>query len=393
VLPFANIGGDPEQEYFADGVTESLTTDLSRISGAFVIGRSTAFTYKGKTVDLKQIGRDLNVRYALEGSVQRAGNRMRVNVQLVDTETGAHLWGERFDKPVADLFDMQDEIVSRLANRLGHELAVAEAKRAERAATPDSMDHLFLGLSHLHRGHTAEHLDKARIHFDRALELDPENVSAMVRRAAIDVYFVAGYLSDDRAERLRLAEARLSKAIRLRPDSAAAHTHLGDLFCRTNRVEQGIAECERALAINRNFAQAHATIGLAKSLDGQFDETETHVREAMRISPLDSRAGLWMLFAGLAKLLAGRDDEAVARLKRSTELNPNFSITHFILAAAGARCGRPDEMRAAARAGLELDPGFNIARYRALPLSDNPVFVAQHERVIEGMRMAGLPEE
>jgi adenylate cyclase len=138
VLPFANIGGDPEQEYFADGVTESLTTDLSRISGAFVIARNSAFAYKGKAGDVKQIGRDLNVRYALEGSVQRSGNRMRVNVQLVETDTGAHLWAERFDKPVADLFDMQDEIVSRLANRLGQELAAAEARRAGRAANPDS---------------------------------------------------------------------------------------------------------------------------------------------------------------------------------------------------------------------------------------------------------------
>ena len=130
VLPFANIGGDPEQDYFVDGVTESLTTDLSRISGGFVIGRSTAFTYKGKAADVKQIGRDLNVRYVLEGSVQRGGNRMRVNVQLVDAETGSHLWGERFDKPVADLFDMQDEIVSRLANRLRAELCGVEARRA-----------------------------------------------------------------------------------------------------------------------------------------------------------------------------------------------------------------------------------------------------------------------
>ena len=152
MLPFANIGGDPEQDYFVDGVTESLTTDLSRISGAFVIGRNTAFTYKGKRVDLKQIGRELNVRYVLEGSVQRAGNRMRVNVQLIEAETGAHLWAERFDKLVADLFDMQDEIVSRLANRLGHELAVAEARRAERAVNPNSMDHYFLGQAHLKKG-------------------------------------------------------------------------------------------------------------------------------------------------------------------------------------------------------------------------------------------------
>ena len=145
VLPFANIGGDPEQEYFVDGVTESLTTDLSRISGAFVIARNTAFTFKGKAVDVKKLGRELNVRYVLEGSVQRGGNRLRVNVQLIDAETGNHLWAERFDKPVADLFDMQDEIVSRLANALDAELIAAEARRAERSPHPDAMDLVFPG--------------------------------------------------------------------------------------------------------------------------------------------------------------------------------------------------------------------------------------------------------
>ena len=147
VLPFANIGGDPEQEHFVDGVTESLTTDLSRIRGSFVIARNTAFTYKGKAVDLKTIGRELNVRYVLEGSVQRGGNRMRVNVQLIDAETGNHLWAERFDKPVADLFDMQDEIVARLADALNAQLVAAEARRAEQAPNPDSMDLYFQGLA------------------------------------------------------------------------------------------------------------------------------------------------------------------------------------------------------------------------------------------------------
>ena len=152
VLPFANISGDPEQDYFVDGVTESLTTDLSRISGSFVIGRHTAFTYKGKAVDLKKIGRELNVRYVLEGSVQRSGNRLRVNVQLIDAETGNHLWAERFDKPIADLFDMQDEIVSRLANTLNAQLMAAEARRAEHSLHPDAMDLYFLGRASLNKG-------------------------------------------------------------------------------------------------------------------------------------------------------------------------------------------------------------------------------------------------
>ena len=173
VLPFANIGDDPEQDYFADGVTESLTTDLSRISGSFVIGRHTAFTYKGKAVDLKQIGRELNVRYVLEGSVQRGGNRLRVNVQLIDAETANHLWAERFDKPVADLFDMQDEIVSRLANALNAELIAAEARRAERSLHPDAMDLYFQGRAIFNKGQTPENLTQAQGFFERALALDP----------------------------------------------------------------------------------------------------------------------------------------------------------------------------------------------------------------------------
>ena len=158
MLPFTNIGGDPEQDYFADGVTESLTTDFSRISGSFVIGRHTAFTYKGKVVDLRQIGRELNVRYVLEGSVQRGGNRLRVNVQLIDAETANHLWAERFDKPVADLFDMQDEIVSRLANTLNAELIAVEARRAEHSPHPDSMDLYFQGKALWNKGPNAENM-------------------------------------------------------------------------------------------------------------------------------------------------------------------------------------------------------------------------------------------
>src|SRR5690242_19709817 len=166
VLPFANLGGDPEQEYFVDGVTESLTTDLSRISGSFVIARNTAFTYKGKPFDVKQIGRELNVRYVLEGSVQRSGNRLRVNVQLIDAETGAHIWAERFDKPVADLFDMQDEIVSRLANTLSAELITAEARRAERSLHPDAMDLVFQGRGWLNKGLTPDYMAQARGFFE-----------------------------------------------------------------------------------------------------------------------------------------------------------------------------------------------------------------------------------
>jgi TolB-like protein len=214
-LPFANIGGDPEQDYFVDGVTESLTTDLSRISGAFVIARNTAFTYKGKAADMSQIGRDLNVRYVFEGSVQRSGNRMRVNVQLIEAATGAHLWAERFDKPVADLFDMQDEIVARLANQLRSEFVAAEARRAERAPNPDSMDLVFQGHALLYRGPTPDNLAKARVLYERARELDPGNVDALARVGAVDTIVGSLFMTADPASALVVAETSLAKALSL----------------------------------------------------------------------------------------------------------------------------------------------------------------------------------
>jgi TolB-like protein/class 3 adenylate cyclase len=222
VLPFANIGGELEQDYFVDGVTESLTTDLSRIRGSFVIGRNTAFTYKGKAVDLKQIGRELNVRYVLEGSVQRGGNRMRVNVQLIDAETGSHLWAERFDKPLADLFDMQDEIVARLAGALNAQLVAAEARRAEQTPTPDSMDLYFQGLAWYNKGRTPDHVAQARSFFDRALSADPNNVEALLYSAGANAVEGVHLFVTDRMPAFAAAEAKLTKALSLVPTTPAA---------------------------------------------------------------------------------------------------------------------------------------------------------------------------
>jgi TolB-like protein len=222
VLPFTNIGGDPSHEHFADGVTESLTTDLSRIRGAVVIARNTAFTYKGNPLDVKTIGRELNVRYVLEGSVQRGGNRMRVNVQLIDAETGNHLWAERFDKPLTDLFDMQDEIVARLAGALNAHLIAAEARRAEQAPNPDSMDLYFQGSASLNKGWTPDNLAQARSFYDRALTADPGNVDALVGSASADTVASALLFVTDPMAALMAAEAKLTKALSSVPDHARA---------------------------------------------------------------------------------------------------------------------------------------------------------------------------
>jgi TolB-like protein/class 3 adenylate cyclase len=389
VLPFANIGGDPEQDYFVDGVTENLTTDLSRIGGLFVLARNSAFSYKGKAIDVRQVGRELNVRYVLEGSVQRSGKRLRVNVQLIDAESGIHLWADRFEKPVAELFDMQDEIVSRLANTLSVQLTAVEAWRAKSSLHPDAMDLVFQGFASLAN---PEHLTQARGFFERALAIDPRSVRALVGMANIDMTMGVDLLTDERAALLSAAETNAIKALSLAPDYALAHLILALVCIVTNRAGQGIAECEQALALNRNLAYAHGAIGLAKLYMGRPAETEGHVLEAFRLSPRDISAYRLMRVVGVAKLQLGADSEAVGWLRRSIEAKRNHPLAHFALAAALGLLGALDEARTAAKAGLALNAGFTIRRLRAAKISDNPIYLAGQERVCEGMRIAGVPE-
>ena len=393
VLPFASMTGDPEQEYFVDGVTESLTTDLSRIGGSFVIARNTAFAYKGRHGDMKEIGRELNVRYVLEGSVQRAGSRMRVNVQLIDAESGAHLWAERFDKPVADLFDMQDEIVARLANALSAQLFAAEARRAERKPNLDSLDLTFQGWAWFNKGFTSDSFATARGLFERAAALDPANVWALVGVAAVDLQIALGFLADDRAGRLAAAETALNRALSVAAENALAHLLLGVVQMNTDRASQGVRSCERALELDRNLAGAHAQIGQGKLFLGQAEETEAHIQRALRLSPRDTHAYLWCMFAGLAKFYLGKEEETVAWMRRSIEANRNFPSSYFILAAALARLGRLPEARSEAQAGLAINPTFTVSRFRANASVYEPIAAGEWERFIDGLRKAGVPEE
>jgi TolB-like protein/class 3 adenylate cyclase len=395
VLPFANIGGDPEQNYFVDGVTESLTTDLSRIRGSFVIGRQTAFTYKGKAIDLKQIGRELNVRYVLEGSVQRGGDRMRVNAQLVDTESGNHLWAERFDKSVADLFEMQDEIVTRLARQLDAALIAAEARRAERAPHPDSTDRYFQGMAWINKGFSAGNFMQAQSFFERALKADRDNADALAWSAFVDGQLVVSVTlsATEKAERFASAEAAATKALLLAPDHAWARVALSYVLGFTNRIEQAIAECERALTLDPNLAMAHAVIGMHKLHLDRGEETEAHVLEAIRLSPRDPMVfGYWAI-NGFAKDSLGRSDEAVTWLRRAIQANGSYETAYFNLAAALSHLGRVEEARDAARQGLALNPHFTVSGFlTANTFSDSPAHRAWRERQAKGMREAGIPE-
>ncbi|MEY9527350.1 TolB-like protein/class 3 adenylate cyclase/Tfp pilus assembly protein PilF [Bradyrhizobium japonicum] len=387
VLPFTNLSGDPEQDYFVDGVTENLTTDLSRISGSFVIARNSAFSYKGRAIDVRQVGRELNIRYVLEGSVQRGGNRLRVNVQLIDAETGNHLWAERFEKPVTDLFDMQDEIVSRLSNTLGAQLIEVEARQAERSLLPNSMDLYFQGMAWLNKGGTIEHVAPARGFFERALALDPDNVEALIGMALVGIG--SRMVLGRRIAPLEDAQKAVIKVLSMYPQYAKAHLTLGMIHVLSKHPTQGIAECKRALALDPNLAMAHASIGMAKYYSGRGEETEAHINQALGLSPRDTFAYVAMHYAGLAKLQIGADAEAAVWLSRSVETNRN-SNSHFALAAALAQIGRLDDARAAVRAGLAVNPSFAI-HHRRVATNDNPTYLAGLERIFNGMRMAGVP--
>ena len=394
VLPFVNLGGNTGQDYFVDGVTESLTTDLSRIPGAFVIARNTAFTFKSKPVDARAIGRELGVRYAMEGSVQGGGDRIRVNAQLIDTETGAHLWAERFDKPRADIFDMQDEITTRLARIVGIELVAAEGRRAERER-PNNMDAVDLamrGWAILNQPLSLRRDREACDLFDAALRLDDRNVEALVGLAFYHVNDVRTFASTNRDEQLRIAETAITEALTLAPGNALAHFVRANVLHISGATERSLRELEFAITLDRNLAWAHADAGFMKVLLGRAEEAEADVANAIRLSPRDPWLDRWHSLLGIADLFLGRLESALDRLRKSVEMNPNVALTQFFLAAASALSGRAAEAREARNAGLRLDPNFTVARFRNERRSENPTFLAQRERIYEGLSLAGVPE-
>jgi tetratricopeptide (TPR) repeat protein len=293
---------------------------------------------------------------------------------------------------VADLFDMQDEIVARVARQLDTALAAAEARRAERSPHPDSMDLYFQGMVWFNKGLNPKDVNQAQTYLARALEIDPNNVDALVWMAFADGTLAGSFRGEEREARFAAAEAAAAKALSLAPNHAWGHVALGFVFGRTNRTERAIAECEQALAIDRNLATAQAFIGLHKLYLGRGEETEAYVKEALRLSPRDTWAFNWLAMVGYAKNSIGHCEEAVAWLRRSIDANPNHRMSHFQLASALARLGRSEEARAAARFGFAIDPQFTISAFRSSITNDNPTYVAQREHVIEGMRRAGVPE-
>jgi tetratricopeptide (TPR) repeat protein len=271
-------------------------------------------------------------------------------------------------------------------------LITNEARRAERAPTPDSMDLYFQGMAWFNNGRNPADAARARGFFERALALDPGNLDAALGKAAADAQGALGYYVDDKAERLVAVEVNLNRVLSKSPNNALAHYLMCRVLVQTKHGVEGIAQCERALALNPNLASAHALIGLAKLFDGHPEETENHEREALRVSPHDSDAGVWVAYIARAKLDLRAYKEALDFYLRAKELNPNYPTGRFNMAATLVELGRLDEARAEVQAGLALNPGFTLRRYRDGAQSDNPVFLKSRERIIEDMRKAGVPE-
>jgi adenylate cyclase len=403
VLPFANLSNDPEQQYFADGITEDLTTDLSRIGGdaigdrMFVISRNTAVTYRNKAVDTKQIGRELGVRYVMEGSVQRSGNRVRVAAQLIDAETGGHLWVERFDRDTSDLFALQSEITGRIAATLNVELVSAEATRP--TDYPEILDYFFRGRAALHKGPGGDSFAEAISLTEHALALDPRSVEALAGLAQVLAGRVMNGLADSPAADLERAEGLIAQALAISPRSALAHLAKGHWLKASGRYDEAIPEYEAVIALNPNSVFALANLGQCKMVTGSIDEGIALQEQVIRLSPRDPFNGNRYDAIGMAHLLQSRTDEAISWLEKGRNLSPKVAFTHADLAAAYALKGENERAAAelAQARSLSSDDRYSsIARLKAVPWVSNSVpkiRALMEATYFVGLRKAGMPEE
>jgi adenylate cyclase len=395
VLPFDNLSNDPEQEYFADGIVEDLTTDLSRITGSFVIARNTAFTYKGKPVDAKDLGRQLGVNYMLEGSVRRLGNQVRINVQLIDTQTGGHIWANRFDGDVGDLFALQDSITSNLAMTLSLELVEAAAQRASQKMSPDEVDLVLRGRAAALRLRSRESVGEAKQFYEQALSVAPNSAEAKIGLAEVLAGSALSLLSVDREGDLMRADQLVSIGLTQHPNSAWAHYVNGEILRCRRRANEAAAEYQTAIALDRNYVPAIANLAFVKILSGVPAQAIPLLEVAIRRSPRDPLLAIWHSRIGQAEMYRGRFEEAKEALERSRSLNPNLAWSHFYLAGIYALLGTTEKAKAALIEAQRLSPDLtSVVRYKSISQIGNLNLQALRERtLIRGLRLAGLPDQ
>ncbi|MFI5017369.1 MAG: winged helix-turn-helix domain-containing tetratricopeptide repeat protein [Dongiales bacterium] len=390
-LPFRNLSGDPEQDYFADGVVEDIIAALSRNRWLFVIARNSSFAYKGRSVDSKQVGRELGVRYVLEGSLRKAANRVRITGQLIDATTGAHIWADRFEGTLDDIFELQDQLTASVVGAIAPQLERAEIERAKRKPTGslDAYDYYLRGMANLHRG-SREAIVEALPLFYRAIELDPDFASAYGMAGWCHFWRkINGWMSDparDIPEGARLAR----RAVELGKDDAVALTRAGHALGHlAGDIEGGIALLDRAALLNPNLAAAWFLGGFLRAWRGDSEGAIEHFTRAMRLSPLDLEIYRMQAGMAVAHLFARRFDAAASWAEKSFRELPSFLMVVSILAASQALAGRKEEARRAMEHLRRLDPGLRISNLREwLPIhrpEDLAVFT-------DGLRRAGLPE-
>jgi len=386
VLPFVNLSQDPEQEYFSDGITEDITSDLSKFSGLFVIARNSAFTYKGKAVKVQEISKELGVRYVLEGSVRKLGDQVRITAQLVDATTGHHLWTERYDRLLQDLFAVQDEIRQQIVAALRVKVQQAELERVRRIPTDNltAYDHVLRGMEYL-RPVTKEANAQARLMFEQAVVLDPQYAVAYALVGF--TYFTEWFMGWDRDPQILEQALALAQKARTLDDSLpVAHVLLSLVYTWKKQDEQAIAEAERAIALDPNDSFAYIRLGSILYFAGRPTEGVELIEKAMRLNPYYPADDLLNL--GIAYRLAGRYEEAVAALKKGLARNPDLGRNpHLLLAELYSQLGREEEARAEAAEHLKRNPDFSLEVFRQRsPLKDQ----ATLDHMVENLRKAGL---
>lgn len=391
VLPFQNLSGDPEQEYFADGMVEDIIAALSRIRWLFVIARNSSFTYKGRDVDVQGVGQTLGVRYVLEGSVRKSGNKIRITGQLIDATTGTHIWAERFEGMLHDIFELQDQIAESVVGAIAPQLERAEIERAKRKPTEslDAYDYYLRGMAKLHNG-TREAIEQALPLFYKAIELDPEFASAYGMAAWCHFWRkLNGWMTDRPRE---IAEgARLARlAVELGRDDAVALTRGGHALAHlAGDVDGGIALLDRARLLNPNLAPAWFLGGILRALRGEADAAIKDLTHAVRLSPLDPEMFRMQVGMALAHFFAGRFDPASDWAEKALRNLPCLLASVALIAASHALSGRMDKAKQAMQRLHELDPSLRVSNLKDwLPIQRSEDL----KRFADGLRLAGLPE-
>ncbi|HUH85298.1 MAG TPA: adenylate/guanylate cyclase domain-containing protein [Stellaceae bacterium] len=397
VLPFKSLG-NPGQDYLADIITEALTTSLARLPKSFVIAPSTAFTYKGRNVDVRQLHDELGVRYVLEGSEQSDGNRVRINAQLIDATTRAQVWGDQFDADRADLLQMQDEIVTRLSHTLQFQIADIEAARVAAVPPGDlNAEELAMRCSSgvMNAQSAPARLDQIYPLCERALQLDPRNVRALIQLAFRSLDRVNELRSADRDGDLRQAHAYIARALDVDPGNAAAHFARSQLLVAEHHFDEAIDEAQQSLALDPSFVSAYGTLAIANAYLGHPENSVEYAEKAVRLSPRDPFLFFFQADEGFPLILLGEAERAIVVLRRAVAGAPQWPIPRALLAAALAEAGREDEAREelARYVALGGPTPRTIAQFRVQLPSDNATFRAQVERITEGLRKAGMPEQ